>query len=530
MEQQFTLLIDRLNGVTNATERSALAQQIMGRQVGQIAGLIAEGSEALRRAKEDTEAWGLALDRVDAAKIEIMNDQIKRADDAFHGLATQVALVLAPAVAALAKQFADNAAAARGYRNEVVEGSGYVVEAIGYVGNVLRGVEYAWDALKVVVATVTGAVLEMFSQIALAVANNPITNWAAKLPGAIGDAAREVKSNAQGIGDNLGSLAQGFYDTADKVQNELNELVAAGLPHDRIVKWFDDAKATMQQEAAKFAAARKSAGGEANTLVTPVDTYTAGFAKQLEAVIQFNKTDLQLAQEHYDQRQAVLDEAAQKGFITDDYWQGQSALNYASFEQQKSEINLAEWQKRRQYEQLGVQAQMGAWAAAAEFLQVFAGKSKGAALAVLAIQKGLAIAQVIQQTSVAYMTALADPFTWPYEARLANAEFIRAMGAVQIGLIAATGIAQAAGLGGGGAASGSPANPISTTPGAPALPVSAATAPPAASQTVINVNVTGVVTQDVVDEMMAKIRDAIDNRDAVIISPISRQAANLAAA
>lgn len=105
------------------------------------------------------------------------------------------------------------------------------------------------------------------------------------------------------------------------------------------------------------------------------------------------------------------------------------------------------------------------WSALGTFLQQFAGKSKAAAIAVIAINKGLAIAQAIQNTAVAYTKALiADP-TGTLSARVA------ALGKIQVGLIAATGLAQAAtaGASSGGGTSGGTTG-ASSAASAPAMP------------------------------------------------------------
>lgn len=97
----------------------------------------------------------------------------------------------------------------------------------------------------------------------------------------------------------------------------------------------------------------------------------------------------------------------------------------------------------------------------ANLLRALAGESKVAAIAVIAIEKGLAIAQTIMNTNVAAIRALAElgPIAGPPAAAT-----IKSIGAASIGLIAATGFAQAAGIGGGGASLGTPANPVNVQP------------------------------------------------------------------
>src|SRR5690606_21491774 len=74
-------------------------------------------------------------------------------------------------------------------------------------------------------------------------------------------------------------------------------------------------------------------------------------------------------------------------------------------------------------------------------LDQFAGKSKAAAVASIALSKGLAIAETIIWTQAAAMRALAElgPIAGPPVAAA-----IEGLGAVKVGLIAATGLVQAA--------------------------------------------------------------------------------------
>lgn len=98
---------------------------------------------------------------------------------------------------------------------------------------------------------------------------------------------------------------------------------------------------------------------------------------------------------------------------------------------------------------------------AANLLDMFAGESRAAAIASIAINKGLALAQNTQNTLVAQTRALSDlgPAAGP-----PMAAKIGAYGAINAGLIAATGLAQAASLGSGGGSfsGGLPATNITT--------------------------------------------------------------------
>ena len=101
--------------------------------------------------------------------------------------------------------------------------------------------------------------------------------------------------------------------------------------------------------------------------------------------------------------------------------------------------------------QLLFQSQSGMYSALGDLLGQFAGKSKGAAVAALAIQKGLAIAQIVTSTAAAQMRAYAE--LGPI-AGAAMAAKIGLLGKLQMGLVAATGLAQAGSIMGGGSSGG----------------------------------------------------------------------------
>lgn len=146
------------------------------------------------------------------------------------------------------------------------------------------------------------------------------------------------------------------------------------------------------------------------------------------------------------------------------------------------------------------QAQMGVWSSMGELLQQFAGKSRAAAIAVIAIQKGLSIAQIIANTAAAQMRALAElgPIAGPpVAARIAM------MGRIQAGIVAATGLAQA--MGGGRSAGGSAS--IGGVGGAVADRAGGS-----GQGTYVNVQLTGYATgEQTVRALIAEINRAIDN-------------------
>ena len=468
MDQQLSLVIDRLGGMENAAVRNATAQALMGRNAGEMMGLVAEGSEAFKTAAADTLAWGLAIDRVDAAKIEMANEAIKRAEAATKGLFTQISIHLSPTIIELANQFADAAKETRGFKDQV---------------------SFLDDGLKAAAS--------------LALAAQDIFFGLGHQIGAVGAA--------------IAALLRGEFASAYNIIEEANadvlqHTVETNAAIDRVWK----ATGTSIDEEAKRIAKRRQAmmkeGGDPG--IVQFDSYTAALAAQLGALIEHNRNELAVVQAHYDQKQALLDESVAKGLITDDYWQGQSMLIFQQYQDAKARAIFQEFLLHEQKNQAVVNMERNTWQLGAEFLQTFAGKSRAAAIAVIAINKALAIAQTISATAVAVMRAFSD--LGPIAGPVAAAE-IKTLGAIQIGLIAATGLGQALNLPRGGASLGSSANPVITAPSVPSGSGLQQGSP--GGQTVVNINIEGNVTQDILDQL----KDLFGN-DGVLIPANSRQA------
>lgn len=165
-------------------------------------------------------------------------------------------------------------------------------------------------------------------------------------------------------------------------------------------------------------------------------------------------------------------------------------------------------------------ARDAAMSAGIQALQAFAGQSKKVAIALVLINKAKAISQAIQNTLVGATMQLTtgDPYT-----AIARANAVKLWGAVQVAAIAATGYGEIQAINrSGGAPVGSAVNPIHVNDGS--AEASGAT-PLRAVQVIIQGNVIG--NRQFVDDLIEDIREAVDDRDVVLISSTSRNAKDL---
>lgn len=207
----------------------------------------------------------------------------------------------------------------------------------------------------------------------------------------------------------------------------------------------------------------------------------------------------------------------------------QAKLNMAEFyAQQITEAERRETEQRQKNNLNASQAMIGmasqVAAAASGFLRATGKEHTAMGKIIFAVQKGLAIAQAVINTELAFLSAMAlGPAGW------AIAPAIRTMGYVSVGLIAATAIAES---GGGGAGGGGLSIPSAgSAPSSPGAPATSSTSPPPGQPVQITIYNTGnVQSAEFAAQQVEQIRSLISNSDVILIDPRSRQAAMLAAA
>lgn len=517
MDQQLSIVIDRLGKMENAAVRNATAQAVMGRQAGEVMGLVAEGSAAFRKAAEDAEAWGLALNRIDAAKIEMANDAIKRAEAATKGVFTQIALALSPAVIALANHFADTKAEARGYRDEIASGSEIVIEAIGYAANFIHGLQLAWMGARLAAAMA----LQGWVEIVAFITDNAI---ARRLLGV---------ENVEAIQLFAESAAQNVA----RIREELEAFAALELPADEIIAKIRKVQATLDEDAKRTAARRQALSKQgADTGITPFDSYTAALAQQLGALLDHNRTEEQVLRDQYNRRQALLDESVEKGLITQELWEGQSALLGAEYEVARTKLLDEELKKR--YGISNVYHQLDLVSASA-FFGAMGAMMSSHNRAAFNIGKAAAISQTVIDTYRAAQGAYAAFSSIPY---VGPALGIAAAAAAIVAGLARVQQIRSTQFGGGSVSGGATgtfsANPVTGVPTAPISPVLTPPSLAAGGRSPIEISVTilnnggvligeGGIRQLVEDHLAPVLGDLINDNDLVIIGANSRQAANL---
>ena len=372
MDQQLSMMIDKLGKVENVALRNALAQEAMGKSAGDMMGLVAEGSEAFRSAARDAQAWGLAINRVDAAKIEMANDAMTRVQAAAKGLFTTIAVHLAPWVHELGKRFADAAVKTKGFKSEVASGMENVALAIGTAIFAVQGLQFVWAGLKFAVAVAVDAMVQalaFFDRAFVNTMNSIADSWIGKK---LGLEVRQFSSDLVAMADwTAGRVAE--------LGGELDELALGAKDLDAwqaaVTKTFKDVADKVDKAAKAIAKSRGELnfGGDADIerdkaveKKEPKDTFRDKLAQQIERIREANLTELQLLDEKLREKNILLQNALEAGLITEKFGLEQSALLRQRREEQELQhqarlgnIHAQGVLARRQFEQMNLTQQAG---------------------------------------------------------------------------------------------------------------------------------------------------------------------------
>lgn len=225
-EDQYQVIAERISQLSSRQQQAAATAAIFGREGLALLNVIDKGAEGFRLAAEEARAFGLAVSRVDAAKIEEANDTMLRVKAVFKGIGNTIAVNLAPFVTALGKRFIDSAKSANGFRDAVLFGIEKIITAVGFLADVFRGLQVVWKTLEIGFKTMVANVL---SQIQLL--DKSLTAVLNAIPGVTAQAS-----------EGIASLAEASRGVLIETVDELRELVNRPLPSEAFKQFVAEVK------------------------------------------------------------------------------------------------------------------------------------------------------------------------------------------------------------------------------------------------------------------------------------------------
>ena len=105
VDQQMLKVADAMQGVELQADKVRLATELFGARGVSVLNMIGDGSKNLVEMAKEADHLGIAINRVDAAKIELANDAVERTKGVFTGLGNQLATSFSPLIMTVADSF-----------------------------------------------------------------------------------------------------------------------------------------------------------------------------------------------------------------------------------------------------------------------------------------------------------------------------------------------------------------------------------------------------------------------------------------
>ena len=489
-----------------AAQRSASAAALFGREGIRMGLALADGPAVLEEYAQTARQLGLVLDESLLANAEAASDQIDRMQAIVSTQATAALANLFPVVISIGNAFAASSVRVREFFDFFNEDSE----------------------------------LRTHGQIAL------VREQIAELMGEI-ETRRADRSQSIGIGLPGWSDAEGRRLTEDEVSERLDEVNALI----EVQRALEGKLRAMQNENSGRIDGGSLQGDELGALGSipgignpeaNVERAQRMFDSLHEQRLAADQKEVEL--ELYRRERLLADLEAQRSTIEEDNLL--TAEMEAGFRTAKeeaiaaSEARIVAIRKQSSDQQMRTEQSLQTAtaslrsrgvSAAISLLSTLAGQSQSTQIALLALEKGKAIADVMIQSKVAQMRALAElgpVFGPPVAAKFA------ALGYANASLIAATGLAQGAASGGAGGSAG-----LSSVGGSFGADTSQPVALPGATQRVEEQDQNAAAREVVItlaggDALTSALIDSIEAEisegDRILIQPDSRQAAEIRAA
>lgn len=275
---QFKAIGEALKGVEDQTTRTAIAYDIFGGRGTGLLNTLKLGADGLEAMQLEAEQLGIALNRVDAAKMEEANDTFTRMKGVLKGVGNSITIAVTPLVDALGKKFIQAAKDSGGMVQFIGKGMNSIISAIGFVADAFHGLKVVWKGLEVAFAFTANAIIKMLEFI-----RTPFDKLLRALA-PFSEKAAAALEFFESVGDSV-------YNNLLEKQAEFQAALAEPMPSAGIKQWAEEAIAEAQR-----VAEAKAALVEEQQVLDPTALDAEAKKEQEEKEAKHQKKMLKLAQ------------------------------------------------------------------------------------------------------------------------------------------------------------------------------------------------------------------------------------------
>jgi hypothetical protein len=147
--ERFDAYAAGIRNLGSQSERAAASAALFADAQGELLPLLTQSQQALAATRGEAEALGLATSRVDAAKVEFMNDAMTKVKSVMSGLFRNIIIRMAPYIEAIADRFKDAALESQGFGDMLGQVGNFVLKTIGFMADGVQGIRIVLKAAQI---------------------------------------------------------------------------------------------------------------------------------------------------------------------------------------------------------------------------------------------------------------------------------------------------------------------------------------------------------------------------------------------
>lgn len=265
---------DRMKLVENQSQKVGLAFKLFDSEGVGLVNTLQGGSEGLNELGRQAEVAGLAISRVDAAKVEAANDAMNRARAGVSGFSQQLAVKFAPLLEDIANRIFGVGKESWGMAAAAGKAFDFVVKAAGTLANGIHAIEIGWIGMKLGFQLAARGLLSGFDAMAKKIAET----WNS-LP-LVGEENYVYQSRLSGF---LATMDSEIAESQARIRSKLDE----ELPSRRIEEYTETVERQFTAAAEKVVEGMEDVQDEVitteavtNSLTKTTETAAKSFAEQ----------------------------------------------------------------------------------------------------------------------------------------------------------------------------------------------------------------------------------------------------------
>ena len=394
-DQQFRAIAAAMGEVESQSDKVRLAFKLFDSEGVGLLNTLDAGVDGLLAMQAEAESFGIAMSRVNAAKIEQANDAFYKTSLTTKGFTQSLTAELAPIIQGISEELVRASNAAGGFGEVSIEVVNKLVKVTGFLGNSWRGFEVIFKGIGLLFKEMAYAIIYDITAI-----DQSITDLLNKMPGVTAEYNQTLQEMTRSMGQDIQAN-----------RSDLHNLLMKPLPSDAldeyVYKWREVAQVQAEAKA-----------NAVQPLPPPIDIVTATAAsndpvytdKEQERMA----AELQRLEESFLSQSELIDLYEQQKYDKLEEWRQADVISFEKSEELKTQIKLKADKNQQklaaQNRSMQLQNSSQLFDGLAGMAKTFSGEQSGIYKVMFAASKAFAIADSIMKIQQGIANAAALPF------------------------------------------------------------------------------------------------------------------------